>query len=678
MKAQMKAVMASAVVIVLALAAVSGVTYSWWSDSEETQISVSSGYLEQETTGMKLNVVNNEYDLDSETGFKMVYGTSTGTTGYNSSDTTLTICGDPDDIQDVSVTYTVTFKSSVDYAYAILVEGDGLGYDISTIRVHDQSTDYKGGWVSESPIGTSLNVTYNVTIEITSIEQKMAGSPVIIKNVITQAANSGASTVSGTSDEVVNALTSGGDLLMVDDVTVNKTGSTTDPYITMSEKANISLGGNTLTIGEDALTLGATYEVGSFGLVIDGAEVTISGGTIKIADPTLEQGIRVKSGGSLTLNNVTIVSNVGLSTITLSESQQMSSLIMKGCSVVENLGSYVLTTNGNDWNNYDVSIEDCEFGNDIDAGSQTTAVFFAGNGDYKIEDSYIKGSSTGLEIRSGSLVADGSTFIGSKENRDKNTNGNGITIIGSGVAVSPHSGRNITVELNDCTVEGFHAFRQVNTTNDEESENVITTINGGKYTAPAIINDNTVCKAILNDYGTVILNSCKADGEAAVENRAVLEIHGGEFVGRFCYGCDETNPSHAVTNIGTLEIGGDVSVTGVHGALGISGGTAVINGGTYTVDECETHGSGYYSLYCSGDISPVDVTVKAGLFIQGDGRKAIYIHNIQDGGYYNTTVTFESAQYNGEYTVNEQKVTDNGTTTSTVNGLGNICEVDQT
>lgn len=45
MKAQTKALIASAVVIVLALSAVSGITYSWWSDSEEAQVNVTTGHL---------------------------------------------------------------------------------------------------------------------------------------------------------------------------------------------------------------------------------------------------------------------------------------------------------------------------------------------------------------------------------------------------------------------------------------------------------------------------------------------------------------------------------------------------------------------------------------------------------------------------------------------------------
>ena len=46
MKAQMKAVMASAVVIVLALAAVSGVTYSWFSDSDEADVTINTATID--------------------------------------------------------------------------------------------------------------------------------------------------------------------------------------------------------------------------------------------------------------------------------------------------------------------------------------------------------------------------------------------------------------------------------------------------------------------------------------------------------------------------------------------------------------------------------------------------------------------------------------------------------
>ena len=75
MKAQMKAVMASAVVIVLALAAVSGVTYSWFSDSEQANIDISTGTLDVtlsefeavDDQGNPLTVNNNRVSLTAPT-----------------------------------------------------------------------------------------------------------------------------------------------------------------------------------------------------------------------------------------------------------------------------------------------------------------------------------------------------------------------------------------------------------------------------------------------------------------------------------------------------------------------------------------------------------------------------------------------------------------------------------
>ena len=62
MKAQMKAVMASAVVIVLALAAVSGVTYSWFSDTDDTEVTISTGVVSI------IQTINDEPTISSSTG----------------------------------------------------------------------------------------------------------------------------------------------------------------------------------------------------------------------------------------------------------------------------------------------------------------------------------------------------------------------------------------------------------------------------------------------------------------------------------------------------------------------------------------------------------------------------------------------------------------------------------
>lgn len=54
MRAETKAIIASVLVIALALTAVSGVTYSWWSDSESAEITISTGKMDLTISGMSL------------------------------------------------------------------------------------------------------------------------------------------------------------------------------------------------------------------------------------------------------------------------------------------------------------------------------------------------------------------------------------------------------------------------------------------------------------------------------------------------------------------------------------------------------------------------------------------------------------------------------------------------
>ena len=54
MRTQTKAIIASVLVIALALTAVSGVTYSWWSDSESAEITISTGKMDLTISDMSL------------------------------------------------------------------------------------------------------------------------------------------------------------------------------------------------------------------------------------------------------------------------------------------------------------------------------------------------------------------------------------------------------------------------------------------------------------------------------------------------------------------------------------------------------------------------------------------------------------------------------------------------
>ena len=66
MKTQMKAIIASAVVIVLALSAVAGVTYSWFSDSEEATVDVTTGKVDISMTRGDLEIYSCGTKMDNK------------------------------------------------------------------------------------------------------------------------------------------------------------------------------------------------------------------------------------------------------------------------------------------------------------------------------------------------------------------------------------------------------------------------------------------------------------------------------------------------------------------------------------------------------------------------------------------------------------------------------------
>ena len=196
MKAQMKAVMASAVVIVLALAAVSGVTYSWWSDSESTDISITTGFLDVDVSGFYIKNVNTSL-MDSDElpdSFSIKYdGDRDAVTKWDSNSSILTISGNPGKI-DIELGYTVKFTSNVDYKFLIDVNMPSIikESDISIQSLSQNSGAPEsvtiGSWTSLSDTTnfTSLDATYHVTISIKSLSIGETNSIMRITNMITQ------------------------------------------------------------------------------------------------------------------------------------------------------------------------------------------------------------------------------------------------------------------------------------------------------------------------------------------------------------------------------------------------------------------------------------------------------------------------------------------------------------
>ncbi|MBQ8644607.1 MAG: hypothetical protein IJ469_08140 [Candidatus Methanomethylophilaceae archaeon] len=198
MKAQMKAILASFLVIVLALSAVSGITYSWWSDSENTDITVDTGYLDVEVSDIK-------YSMEpGSSGFFTVDKKSPSYEGKTASLSLITDLSNvaPNDIYYID--YTVQFETTVYAAYTVNVHSD---VDWIDVEVEDHSTSTvqtpsagdvelnewtllpeSGSELDGSAVSASRTVRVTITVEEDVPRGGTASVGVI--NLITQSQNS--------------------------------------------------------------------------------------------------------------------------------------------------------------------------------------------------------------------------------------------------------------------------------------------------------------------------------------------------------------------------------------------------------------------------------------------------------------------------------------------------------
>ena len=230
------------------------------------------------------------------------------------------------------------------------------------------------------------------------------------------------------------------------------------------------------------------------------------------------------------------------------------------------------------------------------------------------------------------------------------------------------AGQNIVFDLNGHTMEttlkeeGRHHYAIDNygtlTIKDSSTEQT------GTIRARGVENlDNG---KLTIESGTIV--SVDANGGACIWNEADVTVKGGtfktKFVGtpsdEFGPGCLNNSGTALVTggtfhnvnrrtyaiisNTGSIEItpaeGSEVKVFGAHGGLGVDGGTAVVNGGTYS-------SSDYYGLYVSNDGLGADpmqaaVTVNGGTF---DGET----YSVLVGSDYNNPVNSTIAIKGGTF-----------------------------
>ncbi|MBR7153443.1 MAG: SipW-dependent-type signal peptide-containing protein [Candidatus Methanomethylophilaceae archaeon] len=155
MKAQTKAILASLVVMAVALSAVSGVTYSWWSDSENTDITVGTGNLDVDVGGI-------EYWVGAgASGSFTVDETPLQTDSANGKEaTSLSLMTNIDNVaprDKYLLQYDVTFSTTIYSKYMVQVETDVDWIEVGVETVDDVTLTYNGSVAEENISGVELS-----------------------------------------------------------------------------------------------------------------------------------------------------------------------------------------------------------------------------------------------------------------------------------------------------------------------------------------------------------------------------------------------------------------------------------------------------------------------------------------------------------------------------------------
>lgn len=161
--------------------------------------------------------------------------------------------------------------------------------------------------------------------------------------------------------------------------------------------------------------------------------------------------------------------------------------------------------------------------------------------------------------------------------------------------------------------------------------NAVLTIQNGTFAGHVCADGSAI-----RNTATCIINGGDFTGTAAVYNEGTLTVNGGTF---HTSSCNQTTDSkggknhwaYCINNHGNITFN-EGTVTGVQGAMGVGGGNAVINGGTFTTLTCE-HGSGpaFYAVYIAGETGNATATINGGTF-KSASKQAIWVGNDNTNG----------------------------------------------
>lgn len=317
-----------------------------------------------------------------------------------------------------------------------------------------------------------------------------------------------------------------------------------DGYKTLSEKDNsktvytvvelnpiekaVAEGANTVVLSED-LVLDETIAVASE-LTIDlggkalstettpaflaNADLTIKNGTANVA----KELVRVGAGVTVTLDDVNATSEGDNCVFVPKESKDAAVVVAEGTSLTSK-GAAAIQSNGNT-EGLDLTIA----GTVVSDGD--VAVYLP-----QVEKCTVASTAeitgvTGIEIRAGELVVEDGAEISATENTlTAKANGNGSTVIGAAVAVSPHT-TNLPITV---TVEGgeFSCANSIYEINfyDDRTASTTLEVKGGTFNAP-IYSEN--CTGFIT--GGTFVEAAKPEDKYLADDMVYDETT-GEVVG---------------------------------------------------------------------------------------------------------------------------------------------------
>lgn len=183
MRAETKAIIASVLVIALALTAVSGVTYSWWSDSESAEITISTGKMD-------LKISENDMKLTAGTEEVTEFVPIAGGDGRISVSFGIA----PPDLAETTRIYTLTYKAvctnsvdsilvvetkaDLDWLWVTNVAGQKEGATaVAGTSYNDVTSSGIVPYVKDTSIEVALGteITYDVTIKFVVDLEKSLG-----------------------------------------------------------------------------------------------------------------------------------------------------------------------------------------------------------------------------------------------------------------------------------------------------------------------------------------------------------------------------------------------------------------------------------------------------------------------------------------------------------------------